>query len=297
MGGAENVCVTTGSQEALSCAIRALCDPATDDLLVVTPAFPAYVKMAELEGIAVRTVAMRRERDYAFDVDAILAALEPRTRMLVICSPCNPTGRTFTDAQARALARGLDARGGTPVTVVHDELYRELRYVEDVGKIGRYWPHVVSVNSLSKSNALTGLRLGWTIAPAAQSAAIVKMHAWTTSCASTFGQRVALELIRADGLGAHRAHYAAQRDAALAAARAAGLRAIEPEGAFYLCVETGRADDVAFARELLDAQDVVAIPGSIFGEELRGFVRTSFVRPVADLAEAYARIARFRKAG
>jgi len=291
LDGAANVCITTGSQEAVYVAITAVMDPAEDELLIVEPAFPVYAKVAQMDGIAVRRVALQPDDGFAFDVEPIVAAIGPTTRMIVICSPCNPTGRVIDDAAVRALSDALAARPGPPIYVLHDEIYREQMYVDDAGWFARYYPHTISVNSLSKSNALTGLRIGWVIAQHDVAAAIVKAHAWVTSCASTFAQRVALAIFAANQLAAHSAWYSAQRDAAVAAARAAGLDCYEPEGAFYLCLRAGVADSNAFCHELLAERDVVAIPGRIFSESMEGWLRTSFVAPPDVLAEAYRRIA------
>jgi aspartate/methionine/tyrosine aminotransferase len=119
----------------------------------------------------------------------------------------------------------------------------------------------------------------------------VKMHGLMTSCASTFGQRVAYEVFAANELGAHRAWYARRRAEALAAARAAGLEVLEPDGAFYLCVNVKAADDAAFASTLLEKQDVVAIPAGIFGAGLSGWLRTSFVGDANNLRQGCERIA------
>jgi aspartate/methionine/tyrosine aminotransferase len=288
---ADNVCVTTGSQEAVYVAMRALIDPAKDAVLVVDPCFPVYVKIAQIEGIPLQRVSIDPQGADPFDPDAILAAVTPATRLIVICSPNNPTGRVMSKASARRLAEGLLARGGEPVYVLHDEIYRELIYTDDAAEFAKVYPYTIAVNSLSKSNALTGLRIGWVFAPALATAQIVKMHGWVTSCANTFSQRVAHAIFAAGDLTGHRAWYAGQFREALAAARDAGLEALEPEGAFYLCLRVGDPDTLGFANTLLDERDVVVIPGDIFAASLRGWVRTSFVSPVAAIREGYARIA------
>lgn len=288
---AANVCITTGSQEAVYVAITAVLDPEHDELLIVEPAFPVYAKVAQMDGIPVRRVVLQAADGFAFDAEPILAAIGPKTRMIVICSPCNPTGRVIDDAAVRTIADALGRRPGPPIYILHDEIYREQMYVEDAGWFGRYYPHTIAVNSLSKSNALTGMRLGWVIAPHDAAHAVVKAHAWVTSCASTFAQRIAAAIFEANELAAQQAWYAAQRESAIAAARAAGLTYVAPDGAFYLCLRTGVGDSNAFCHELLAERNVVAIPGRIFGESLEGWVRTSFVAPPALLAEGYRRIA------
>ncbi len=292
----DNVCIMTGSQEAVFVAIKSLLDPARDELLIVEPAFPVYEKCALVEGIAVRKVTMPPERSFAFDAGAILDAVGPTTRLIIIGSPSNPTGRVMSRLETQKLAAGLLARPGPPVYVMHDEIYRELVYTDDVGEFGKVYPHTLAVNSLSKSNALTGLRLGWLIAPADVMAQAVKLHGWATSCASTFGQRIAHEIFAANDLGAHRAWYAAQRDGALAAAQDAGLDAIVPEGAFYLCLRVGDSDMLGFAESLIAERDVIAIPAHIFSESLAGWVRTSFVNSLETIREGYARIAAHARA-
>jgi aspartate/methionine/tyrosine aminotransferase len=291
--GAANVCVTTGSQEAVYVALRSLLDPARDEVLVVEPCFPVYVKIAQMEGIPLRRVALDPRAADAFDPEAILAAIGPNTRLVVICSPNNPTGRVMSEASARRLAEGLLARGGEPVYLAHDEIYRELTYTEDAGYLGKLYPYTIALNSISKSNALTGLRLGWVFAPGAAMSQIVKMHGWVTSCANTFSQRVAFEIFAGNALGAHLPWYRAQREGVLAAVRETPLDFIEPEGAFYLCVRVGARDTLEFAQALLEEKDVVAIPGHIFGASLDGWLRTSFVGPLAAAREGLHRIASF----
>jgi aspartate/methionine/tyrosine aminotransferase len=292
----DNVCITSGSQEAVYVALRTLLDPAQDELLVVEPAFPVYVKIAEIEGIPLRRLSIDPRAPDPFDPELILAAVGPRTRAIVICSPCNPTGRVISRESARRIAEGLLARGGPPVYVLHDEIYRELIYTDDAGEFGLIYPHTIAVNSLSKSNALTGLRLGWAIAPLAVMPAFVKMHGWVTSCASTFAQRVAYEIFAADDLGGQRAWYAAQRTGVLATLDELGLDYIEPQGAFYVCVRVCASETLAFAEALIEECDVVAIPGDVFSPALAGWLRASFVGPLDRVNEGLRRIAKFSHA-
>ncbi len=291
LSDAANVCVTTGSQEAVYVAIKTVLDAASEEMLLVEPAFPVYAKVAQMEGISVRRVALGPDDGFAFDAEKILAAVGPRTRLIVVCSPCNPTGRVMNEATVRTIAEALGRRSGPPIYVLHDEIYREQMYIDDPGSFGRHYPHTIVVNSLSKSNALTGLRLGWVMSPSEVAPEIIKAHAWVTSCASTFAQRIAIAIFESGDLTAHSSWYAAQREAAVEIARRLGFTYVEPEGAFYLCLRTGVADSSAFCHQLLAERDVVAIPGRIFAESLEGWVRTSFVAPLDALEEGYRRIA------
>jgi aspartate/methionine/tyrosine aminotransferase len=291
LDSADNVCITTGSQEAVYLALRTVLDPARDEVLVVEPAFPVYVKIAQVEGLRLRRLALDPRAEDAFPADAILEAVGPDTRLIVICSPNNPTGRVISRASVRRIAEGLLARGGPPVYVLHDEIYREISYTDDAGEFGKVYPYTIAVNSLSKSNALTGLRLGWAIVPRDVMPAFVKMHGWVTSCANSFAQRVAFEIFVANELATGRAWYRAAREAALAAVAETPLDFIRPDGAFYVCVRVGADDTLAFARSLIEERDVVAIPGDIFAPNLAGWLRTSFVGSAADVAEGLRRIA------
>ncbi|MFN2459580.1 MAG: pyridoxal phosphate-dependent aminotransferase [Candidatus Velthaea sp.] len=293
MSDARNVCMTTGSQEAVYVTIKTMLDPAADELLVAEPAFPAYVKMAQLEGIATRRVGMREAAGFRYDVDAIVAAIGPRTRLIAIGSPANPTGRVLRRDDARRLAQALQARPGPPVWVLHDEIYRELTYVDDAGYMAQVYPHTIVANSLSKSNAVTGMRIGWILAPAPEIDALVQTHAWVTSTASAFGQRVAFEIFsEPDALGEQAAWYRTQHAGALAALRTCGLQFIEPDGTFYACVRLrDGGDSVRAAHALVEERGVVAIPGRIFGETLEGWLRVSWVAKLDAFAEGLNRIA------
>lgn len=287
-----NVCVTVGSQEAMYVTLKTLLDPTRDELLIVEPAFPSYAKMAALEGVMVRSVAMRHDDDFAFDAERIAAAIGERTRAIVLCSPCNPTGRVVDAAAAESLVRALQRRGG-PVWIVHDEIYRELTYLPNPGYFAQIYPHTIVTNSLSKSNALTGLRLGWILGPADFVVQATKVHAWATSCADTFAQHVALHVFHTPGaLHEHAAWYRERRGELLATLRGSGLRFISPEGAFYVCVELpGGTRSHRVAEELIERHDVVAIPGIAFGQSLEGWLRLSWVEPSDRVRAGILRIA------
>ncbi|MHB8145876.1 MAG: pyridoxal phosphate-dependent aminotransferase [Vulcanimicrobiaceae bacterium] len=295
MHRAENVCVTTGSQEAMFVTIKTLLDPSTDELLIVEPAFPAYAKMAALEGIAVRGVAMNEAEDFAFDAQRIVAAIGERTRAIVICSPNNPTGRAISRGQADALVRALELRKSDPIWLIHDEIYREQTYIEDEAYLADSYPYTIVTNSLSKSNALTGLRLGWILGPDTFIEQAIKAHAWVTSCTDTFAQHVALHIFTTlGGVGEHVGWYRQQHAGVVEALRSSGLRYIEPEGSFYACVRLPDGIpslDASIA--LIEEHDVVAIPGIAFGAMFDAWLRLSWVAPLDRVSEGIGRIAEY----
>jgi aspartate/methionine/tyrosine aminotransferase len=297
MDRADNVCVTAGSQEAMYVALMTLLDPAVDELLVVEPAFPSYVKMATLGGVAVRTVSMLEDDGFAFDAERILAGIGPATRAIVICSPCNPTSRVLRRDQAELLVDALQQRAGDPIWLIHDEIYREQCFVDDAVDVASLYPYTIVTNSLSKSNALTGLRLGWILAPQTFLDQAVKAHAWVTSCADTFAQYVATSIFTTPGaLQEHAGWYAQHRAALVTALQDSGLRFVAPDGAFYVAIAIPPGvSSLNAAYSLIERHDVVAIPGRAFGEAMEGWLRLSWVAPAEVVAEGVRRIAEWER--
>jgi aspartate/methionine/tyrosine aminotransferase len=298
MGGAESVCITVGSEEAIYLAIKTLLDPAVDEALVVEPAYLAYPKLCTLEGVRSRAVALGAADGFRPSATAVLDALRPETRLVVLASPCNPTGRIWPEAELRALADGLSARRGPPVWVLSDEVYRELYYTpRPPVSMAALYPHTLVAGSLSKSNALTGLRLGWLIGPPPVITQAVKVHALVNTAASTFADRVAVALLRDPAsLAAHRPLYAAHRQVLLALLRRHAIDRVEPEGAFYCMVRLPQrlaADSLAAAEALLEQKRVIAVPGIAFGPAAEGWLRLSWVASAEDLERGIAGMAEF----
>ncbi|HYJ80265.1 MAG TPA: pyridoxal phosphate-dependent aminotransferase, partial [Longimicrobiaceae bacterium] len=197
---AASVCITIGSEEALYLALKTVVDPQRDEVLIVEPCYLAYPKLCALEGIPYRTVALDPADGFRPRAETVLDAVGPRTRLVILNTPCNPTARVWPQAELRALADGLAARPGEPVHVLADEVYRELCYTPArPASIAELYPHSIVVGSLSKSNALTGLRLGWLIAGQETVAGAVKVHQLVNTAASTFSNHVALEVFSRPG--------------------------------------------------------------------------------------------------
>ena len=295
---AENAVVTIGSEEALYLALKAAIDAARDEVLIVEPCYLAYPKLCALEGIRHRMVALDAADDFRPSAARVLEALGPDTRMIVLNTPNNPTGRVWPESELRALAEGLAARPGEPVRVLSDEVYRELYFTpEPPVSIGALWPHALVAGSLSKSNALTGLRLGWLVGDAKTIAAAVKVHQLVNTAASTFSQTVAMDVFAEPAtLSAHRPHYAERRALLEGLMREHGLRHVPIEGAFYCMVrlpEHLAGDSLAAAEALLERHRVIATPGAAFGASGEGWMRLSWVAEEEALREGIQRIATF----
>jgi aspartate/methionine/tyrosine aminotransferase len=297
-GGAEAVCVTVGSEEALYLAIKSLLDPARDEVLIVEPCYLAYPKLCMMEGVRYRTVALDASDGFVPRAERVLEALRPDTRLIILNTPSNPTGRIWSDEELEKLGRGLARRGGEPVHILADEVYRELYYTPTPpSSPARFHPHTLVAGSLSKSSALTGLRLGWLGGQPAVVRAAVKVHQFVNTAASTLSQQVALAIFRRpESLAAQRAWYLRARGALLAAASSSGVPLLEPDGAFYALVPlAGRSggDSVAAAERLLEEERVVTVPGRAFGESAEGWLRLSWVVDEAEMEEGLRRIGRF----
>jgi aspartate/methionine/tyrosine aminotransferase len=295
---AENAVLTVGSEEALYLALKAAIDPARDEVLIVEPCYLAYPKLCALEGIRHRMVALDPADDFRPSAARVLEALGPHTRMIVLNSPNNPTGRVWPESELRALADGLAARPGEPVRVLSDEVYRELYFTpRPPVSIGALWPHALVAGSLSKSNALTGLRLGWLVGDAKTVAAATKVHQLVNTASSTFSQVVAMEIFAdAANLAAHRAHYAERRALLEGLMEEHGLRYAPIEGAFYCMVrlpEHLAGDSLAAAEALLERHRVLATPGVAFGDSGEGWMRLSWVAEPDALRAGIERIAAF----
>jgi aminotransferase len=202
----------------------------------------------------------------------------------------------WPEAELRALADGLAARPGAPVYVLSDEVYRELYFgARPPVSIGALWPYSLVAGSLSKSNALTGLRLGWLIGDAKTIAAATKVHQLVNTAASTFSQVVAMQIFAdAANLAAHRPHYAERRALLTGWMDEHGLDYAPVEGAFYCMVrlpERWAADSLGAAEALLERHRVLATPGIAFGASGEGWMRLSWVAEPDALRDGIARIA------
>lgn len=295
---ADHVCVTIGSEEALYLAIKSVIDPARDEVLIVEPCYLAYPKICLLEGVQHRMVALDGDAGFRPSAEPILEAVAERTALIILNSPSNPTGRVWPAAELKALALGLERVGRSDILILADEVYRELYFTaEPPASIACFHERTLIASSLSKSSSLTGLRLGWLWGPPAVISAATKVHQFVNTAASTFSQRVALEIFRnPDSLGRFRADYQESRKVVLAAADAAEIDLLPPEGAFYGFIrlnERWRGDSLGAGETLLDEKRVVAVPGRAFGESGEGWLRISWVAPQDQLREGIARIGEF----
>jgi aspartate/methionine/tyrosine aminotransferase len=287
------VCITAGTQEALFAVFTAYVNPG-DEVLVPNPGFLAYATLAKMCGAT--AVAYDLEPpEWRIDADALETKLTPKTKLIVVNSPSNPLGSVVDAATLQRIA----AAG---VLVVSDEIYREIWYDAPPASMLGLGGNVILLNGLSKSHAMTGLRLGWVLARAEVMKPIITAHQYIATCASVFSQALA-ELIlddpewNAGWLDGVRARFRQQREAALyAIEHELHSEIAPPQGAFYAFAAVPSCDTISFAKTLATDAAVLVIPGLAFGTRGQGFIRISYAAPVEQITAGIERIGRWLRA-
>ncbi|MCA1566331.1 MAG: aminotransferase class I/II-fold pyridoxal phosphate-dependent enzyme [Acidobacteria bacterium] len=288
----DNVIITAGSQEALYLALMTLVD-AGDEVLLPDPGFVAYPTIVRMCGGRPTFYRLPARDGFAFDAADFRRRLTPRTKAVVVISPSNPTGRTLSRAELTAMA---DALGDSSAYVISDEIYREIYF--DGGRPASVSEEraarAVVIGGLSKSMSMTGWRTGWMCgAPEVVRSALV-LHGYVTTCASTISQKAALAAWTDEAEAARaemRRIFRARRDHLLSLiANELKLRAVAPDGAFYLMLDVSAHGSSLEVAERLLAHGVITVPGSAFGAEGEGYLRLSFCADAPTLVEGVNRI-------
>jgi len=283
--GAGNVVVTIGSQEAVFVSTMTLVD-AGDDVLVPDPGYPAYPVVARLLGATAISYPLRPERAFRIDPDDVVSRLTPRTRLVILCSPSNPTGAMDLEADLALLAGELSRRG---IPWLSDEIYAGFAYDRPAPSISRFMPEGgLVVSGLSKDLSMTGWRIGWVVGPEATVTRITAAHQYVVTCASSVSQAAALVAL-GEAAEADRADYLSifRRRRALMAEELStipGLPVAMPEGAFYFFLDVrGFGSSEGIAERLLRDRRVIVIPGEAFGPLGAGFLRVSYAASDDDI--------------
>lgn len=294
----DEVVVTAGTKQALFNACFSLFG-AGDEVLVPTPAWTSYYEMLALARATPIAVFGRPERDLKVTAGDLLRSATAKTRGLILNSPCNPTGAVYEAHELSELVACAQSNGWW---VISDEIYREIVYENEapsVLDVVSNRDRVVIVDGVAKSYAMTGWRIGWSIAPRPLTQAMTALQSHTTSNAATISQHAALAAL-CDHAAARTAKAAMvsafreRRDGALDLLRGGGATVIEPRGAFYLYVRVGTASlDVPdpgsrFAQRLLEDHEVAVVPGAAFHSP--EWVRVSYAAPINDVLEGARRM-------
>jgi aspartate/methionine/tyrosine aminotransferase len=307
-----SVTVTCGVSEAIFAAILALTDPG-DEVIIFEPWYENYLPACSLAGVTPRYVALH-EPDYTFHPGELRAAFNSATRLVIVNTPHNPTGRVFSLTELEEIARMCQEFG---VVALTDEIYEYILYEGrthvSLGSLPGMEDRTVTASGLGKTYALTGWRVGWAVAHPRLSAPIRKLHDYLTICAPAPFQAAGIAALGLpdsyyDGL---RQEYDARRRLFLPSLDGAGLAYRAPEGAYYLMADTGGVQwdegkyskpgwprDRAFAEFLAREIGVAVVPGSSFytgGEKGSRRVRFNFAKRESTLEEAARRLQKLRR--
>ena len=289
--------VTVGGSEAIDMCIRALVEPG-DEVMVVQPSFVCYSPIAQLSYAKVVTIETKVENDFALTPEELKAAISPKSKLLILPFPSNPTGGIMTKAQLEAIA---DVLRGTDIMVLSDEIYAELTYNDEphvsIASLPGMWERTIVVNGFSKAYAMTGWRLGYACGPEPVISQMLKIHQFAVMCAPTVSQMAAVEALRHcdDAIKDMREQYNMRRMMLVERLNAMGLPCFEPKGAFYVfpCIKSTGLLTVDFCEKLLMKKKVAVVPGDAFGACGEGFVRISYSYSMEHLTEAMNSIEEF----
>lgn len=292
--------LTVGASEAIDVALRTLVN-AGDEVLVPDPSYVSYVPGILLAGGVPVAVKTCMEEKFALSATALERAITPKSKVLILPYPNNPTGAVLKRAQLEQIAEVVKRHD---LMVISDEIYAELSYGEkhvSICGVNGMKERSVLISGFSKSFAMTGWRLGYVAAPRELCAAMIKIHQYTIMCAPTFSQHAAVYALREGKRDGYRdvelmkEQYDMRRRYLVSRLNEMGLSCFEPCGAFYAfpCVKSSGMNGETFAEKLLHAKHVAVVPGSAFGEGGEDFVRCSYACSMKTLKSACERMEEF----
>ena len=290
------IMVTIGGSEAIDAAMRAMLDPG-DEVLIPQPSYVSYVPCAVLAGGVPVIIELKAENEFRLTPEALEAAITPKTKLLVMPFPNNPTGAIM---EKKDLEKIADIVREHDLYVISDEIYSELTYLErhvTIASLQGMRDRTIVINGFSKSHAMTGWRLGYACGPAPIIKQMTKVHQFAIMCAPTNSQYAAVEALRNGDADVEemRQAYNGRRRYLLHAFEEMGLPCFEPKGAFYVfpsIQKFGLSSD-EFAERLLREERLAVVPGTAFGECGEGFLRISYAYSLEDLKKALERLKHF----
>jgi aminotransferase len=293
------ILVTVGVSEALDLALRAIINPG-DEIIYHEPCYVSYSpSIALAHGVAV-PVACRAEEKFSVTAAALAAVITPQSKVLVLNFPTNPTGGTMTRGELQAIA---DLAERHDLIVITDEIYAELTFEGEhvsIASLPGMRARTIFLHGFSKAYAMTGFRIGFACGPAELIRAMTRIHQYSMLCASIISQEAALEAVR-NGTGPMlemREAYRQRRNFMVRALNDMGLECHLPRGSFYAFpnVRSTGLTSRDFSTQLLQTENVAAVPGEAFGESGEGFVRCCFAAGFEKIKIAMDRMARFVEA-
>ena len=288
--------VTVGGSEAIDLAIRAVIEPG-DEVIIPTPSFVCYDPIVRLAGGTPVILPTTREDEFKLNPEKLKALITPKTKMLVLPFPNNPTGAIMTKEELSEIAAILR---DTNIVVLSDEIYAELTYGlrhVSIASLPDMWERTILVNGFSKAYAMTGWRMGFLCAPEPILKQMLKIHQFAIMCAPTISQIAAIEALRNgdDDIARMAEEYDRRRKYIHDGLLNIGLDAFEPKGAFYIFPSIGDfgLSGEEFCEKLLYNYRCAIVPGNAFGDCGEGFARISYAYSVKHITSALERIDTF----
>ena len=294
----DQIVVTVGGSEAIDATMRAILEPG-DEVILPLPSFVCYGPIAELIGATVVPIETKLENKFKLTPDELKKAITPKTKLLILPFPNNPTGAILTKEELEGLAEVIR---DTNIAILSDEIYAELTYGKrhvSIAEIEGMKERTIIASGFSKAYAMTGWRLGYICGPTPVVKEILKIHQYAIMCAPTASQFAAVEAMKNgdDDVEMMRAEYNRRRVFMLEGLRRIGIECFEPEGAFYLYpyIAPFGLSSEEFAERLLNEHSCAIVPGTAFGECGEGFARISYAYSVKHLGQALERMEAFVK--
>ena len=290
------VLVTVGGSEAIDLCFRSLITPG-DEVLIPEPAFVCYDPLTRMAGGIPVPLVTKAEDAFRLRAEVVAAAITPKTKLLVLPYPNNPTGAIMPREELEALA---DVLRGTDIMVLSDEIYGELTYGRDhvsFAAIEGMQERTILVSGFSKAFAMTGWRLGYACGPAPVMKMMIKLHQYGLMCAPTTAQYAAIEAMNNgdEDVEKMRGEYDMRRRYIVDELNKLGLTCFEPEGAFYVfpSIQSTGMTSEEFCERLLKEKHVAVVPGNAFGDSGEGFIRISYCYSIKHITEAIKRMRAF----
>jgi aspartate aminotransferase len=299
---APQILVSCGAKQSIFNALSAICNP-HDEVIIPAPYWVSYPEMAKIADAVPVIVSAGADTGYKITPDALRLAITPRSKVLILNSPSNPTGAVYSKQELSGIAEVAAAAG---IYIISDEIYEKILYDgsrhESIGAMDTVRERVVTVNGVSKAYAMTGWRIGYMGGPADVIQAAAKVQSQATSNANSIAQRAALAALTgpADEVLVMAAEFRRRREYFVGRLRAIpGIKLVPPEGAFYVfpdvsgCIGAGWKDgriasDMDLASYLMEEAKVAVVPGSAFGAP--NHIRLSFACSMREITEAANRI-------
>ncbi|MDQ0876834.1 aminotransferase [Paenibacillus sp. V4I3] len=292
---ADEIIVTAGASQAVDITLRTILTPGAE-VIIPAPIYPGYEPLIRLAG-GIPVYVDTRPNGLKLTAELLEPYLSANTRCVILCYPSNPTGQVLTEQELADLAQLLEDR---ELFILSDEIYSELVYGvrhQSIATMGKLREKTIVINGLSKSHAMTGWRVGFTLAPAYITEHMVKVHQYNVTCASSVSQYAALEALTVgidDALPMRNA-YEVRRDYVYDRLLAMGFELEKPNGAFYLFPSIAKfgLSSQEFTMRLLHEEHVAVVPGDAFTSYGEGYIRISYAYSQEVLEQSLDRLERF----